>query len=113
VPKALEPRLAALRLPVASPLRRVAAWLLDYLIIAAYLVVLTAASFGLLGSPAHTAYMTAMSRPLTAELGGFLLLTVPVVLYFADSRPRSGPSATRPRPRTRSSSRRPRSRCPR
>jgi uncharacterized RDD family membrane protein YckC len=68
---------------VASPLRRVAAWLLDYLILAAYLVVLTAGSLGLLASPLHVAFTDALSRPLTAELGGFLLLTLPVVLYFA------------------------------
>jgi uncharacterized RDD family membrane protein YckC len=64
-------------------LRRVAAWVLDYLIIAAYLVVLTAGSLGLLASPLHTAFTAAMSRPLTAELAGFVLLTAPVVLYFA------------------------------
>jgi uncharacterized RDD family membrane protein YckC len=63
-------------------LRRVGAWLLDYLIVAAYLVVLTAASLGLLASPLHTTFSAALSQSVTAELGGFLLLTAPVILYF-------------------------------
>jgi uncharacterized RDD family membrane protein YckC len=67
----------------ASPLRRIAAWLLDYLLIAAYLVLLTAASFGLRASPLRSGFDSALSRPATAEVLGFLLLTLPVVLYFA------------------------------
>lgn len=68
---------------VASPFRRIAAWLLDYLLIAAYLVLLTAASLALQASPARVGFGAAMSHPLTAELLGFCLLTLPVVLYFA------------------------------
>jgi RDD family. len=67
----------------ASPLRRVAAWLLDYLLIAAYLILLTAASFALRASPLRAGFDGALSRPATAEVLGFLLLTLPVVLYFA------------------------------
>ena len=68
---------------IASPWRRVAAWMLDYLVIAAYLVVLTAASLGVLATPASPALNAALARPFTAELVGFLALTTPVVLYFA------------------------------
>jgi uncharacterized RDD family membrane protein YckC len=67
----------------ASPLRRIAAWLLDYALIAAYLIVLTAVSLGLRLSPIQAGFDSAMSQPLTAELLGFFLLTLPVVLYFA------------------------------
>jgi uncharacterized RDD family membrane protein YckC len=68
---------------IASPWRRVAAWLLDYLVIAAYLILLTAVSIGLLASPVGTAFSAAMRQPIPAELFGILLLTGPVVLYFA------------------------------
>ena len=67
----------------ATPLRRIAAWLLDYVIVAAYLVLLTAISLGLRVSPVHAGFTNAMSQPVTAELLGFVLLTLPVVLYFA------------------------------
>jgi uncharacterized RDD family membrane protein YckC len=67
----------------ASPLRRIGAWLLDYLLIAAYLVLLTAVSLALRASPAQAGFNSAMSQPATAEILGFFLLTVPVVLYFA------------------------------
>jgi len=67
----------------ASPLRRIAAWLLDYVLIAAYLVLLSAVSLGLRLSPIQTEFDSAMGQPLTAELLGFFLLTLPVVLYFA------------------------------
>lgn len=68
---------------VASPWRRVAAWLLDYLVIGAYLLLLTVASFGVLETPAGPALNAALTNPLTAELVGFLVLTTPVALYFA------------------------------
>ena len=68
---------------IASPWRRIAAWMLDYLVIAGYLVVLTAVSLGLLATPAGPALNAALTRPFTAELVGFLVLTTPVVLYFA------------------------------
>jgi uncharacterized RDD family membrane protein YckC len=67
----------------ASPLRRIPAWLLDYLLIVAYLVMVTVATLALQASPARAGFNDAMSRPLTAELLGFCLLTLPVVLYFA------------------------------
>lgn len=67
----------------AAPLRRVAAWLLDYVLIAAYLVLLTALSLGLRVSPVQAGLNSAMTQPIAAELLGFSLLTLPVVLYFA------------------------------
>jgi uncharacterized RDD family membrane protein YckC len=66
----------------ASPLRRIAAWLLDYGLIASYLVLLTAVSLGLRLTAMQAGFASAMSQPLTAELLGFFLLTLPVVLYF-------------------------------
>jgi uncharacterized RDD family membrane protein YckC len=74
---------AAWPIASASPWRRVAAWLLDYLLIAAYLILLTAVSLALRASPAQVGFNSAMSQPVAAELLGFSLLTLPVVLYFA------------------------------
>lgn len=68
---------------IASPWRRVGAWMLDYLVIAAYLIVLTAASLGILATPLAPDLNAAVRQPSTAELVGFLILTTPVVLYFA------------------------------
>jgi uncharacterized RDD family membrane protein YckC len=68
---------------VASPARRIAAWLLDYLVILAYLIVLTAASLITQVSPAASVFSSALTKPITAELVGFLTLTGPVILYFA------------------------------
>jgi uncharacterized RDD family membrane protein YckC len=68
---------------IASPWRRVAAWVLDYLVIAAYLILLTAASIVTSSSRAGSLFSSALARPITAELVGFLTLTGPVVLYFA------------------------------
>jgi uncharacterized RDD family membrane protein YckC len=53
------------------------------LIIAAYLVVLTAVSLALRASPFQAGFDSAMTQPVTAELLGFFLLTLPVVFYFA------------------------------
>ena len=57
--------------------RRVAAYLIDYLVIAAYIALLTSASqrldFALSGNPA------------LGQLVAFVVLTLPVVLYFAVS----------------------------
>jgi uncharacterized RDD family membrane protein YckC len=57
--------------------------MLDYVLIAAYLVLVTAVSLSLRASPVREGFNSAMSQPVTAELLGFLLLTLPVVLYFA------------------------------
>jgi uncharacterized RDD family membrane protein YckC len=68
---------------VASPWRRIAAWMLDYLVILAYLIVLTAASLVTQMSPVASVFSSALTKPITAELAGFLTLTGPVILYFA------------------------------
>jgi uncharacterized RDD family membrane protein YckC len=68
---------------VASPWRRVAAWMLDYLVILAYLIALTAASLVTQRSPVASVFSSALKNPITAELVGFLTLTGPVILYFA------------------------------
>ena len=57
--------------------------MLDYLVILAYLIVLTAASLATQLSPAASIFSRALMRPITAELVGFLTLTGPVILYFA------------------------------
>lgn len=61
----------------ATGWRRVAAYLIDYLVIAAYIALLTSASqrldFALSGNPA------------LGQLVAFVALTLPVVLYFAVS----------------------------
>jgi uncharacterized RDD family membrane protein YckC len=67
----------------ASPWRRIAAWMLDYVVILAYLIVLTAASLATQLSPAASVFSSAMTKPITAELVGFMTLTGPVILYFA------------------------------
>ncbi len=69
--------------PFASPWRRIAAWCLDYLVIAGYLVALTALSLGLQAIGLRSGFNTAMSSATTAELLGFVFLTAPVLLYFA------------------------------
>jgi uncharacterized RDD family membrane protein YckC len=74
---------AAGGISVASPWRRIAAWMLDYLVILAYLIVVTAASLVTQTSPAASVFSSALTRPITAELVGFLTLTAPVILYFA------------------------------
>ena len=68
---------------IASPWRRIGAWILDYFVIAAYLILLTTASLGILASPLAPAFSAALKQPITAELVGFLVLTLPVILYFA------------------------------
>lgn len=63
--------------------RRLIAFGLDYVLIAAYLVVLAGMSLVVLASSLANVYMAAWSRAWSAELAGFLVLTMPVVLYFA------------------------------
>jgi uncharacterized RDD family membrane protein YckC len=75
-------------MPAALP-RRAGAFALDYLLIAAWLVVVVG-----LGVVARAAVprltATIFSDPIAAEAVGFLLLTLPVGLYFALSE--AGPS---------------------
>ena len=62
---------------------RLLAFGLDYVVIVGYLVVLTGVSIGALASGLRAAYSAAWSTAWSAELMGFFLLTLPVVLYFA------------------------------
>lgn len=71
-------------------LRRLAAFAVDYLLIAAYLVGLVAASLAVLASPLGPRYRGVWISPWSAELAGFLLLTGPVLLYFALSEASAG-----------------------
>jgi uncharacterized RDD family membrane protein YckC len=65
------------------PVRRVLAFGVDYLLIAAYLLVLLVISLALLASSVRAGYLMLWSNAWSAEVAGFLLLTAPVVLYFA------------------------------
>lgn len=67
--------------PAALP-RRAAALALDYLVIAAWLVVVVGVG-ALARSAAPDLAARVFSDPLAAEAVGFLLLTLPVGLYFA------------------------------
>ena len=62
---------------------RLLAFGVDYLVIAAYLVILLALSLVVLASPFRDAYLSVWSNAESAEIAGFMLLTMPVVLYFS------------------------------
>ena len=62
---------------------RLLAFGVDYFVIAAYLVILLALSLVVLASPFRDAYLSVWSNAESAEIAGFMLLTMPVVLYFA------------------------------
>ena len=76
----------------ASLRARAAAFGLDYLVIAAYLIVVVGAGV-LLRLVAQELSTVIFSNPLLGELTGFVLLTLPVTLYFALSE-RSAAGAT-------------------
>lgn len=63
--------------------RRLLAFGLDYLVITGYLVVLAGVSLAMLASGLRTAYSAAWTTAWSAEAMGFVMLTLPVVLYFA------------------------------
>ncbi len=67
----------------ASPWRRLIAFALDYLVISAYLVVLVAFAFVIRLTPLAEPFGGLFANPLSAELSAFVLLVLPVVLYFA------------------------------
>jgi uncharacterized RDD family membrane protein YckC len=79
--------------PVNLVIRRLLAFGLDYLVIIGYLVVLAGVSLAMLASGLRTAYSAAWATVWSAESMGFLMLTLPVVLYFAILES-SGASAT-------------------
>lgn len=66
-----------------AAVRRLVAFALDYFVIAAYLITLTAASLVILASPLRPTFESIWGNAWSAELTGFLLLTTPVILYFA------------------------------
>ncbi len=68
---------------INAPVRRPLAFALDYLVIVTYVVTLAAASLVVLATPGHAAYQAVWANAWSAELAGFLLLTAPVILYFA------------------------------
>jgi uncharacterized RDD family membrane protein YckC len=64
-------------------IRRLLAFGLDYVVIAGYLVALAGVSLAILASGLRAAFSAAWATAWSAETMGFLMLTLPVVLYFA------------------------------
>ncbi len=62
---------------------RTLAFLLDYIFIAAYLVVLTVVSISLGFGPLRADFLRLFADPNSSEITAFLLLVLPVILYFA------------------------------
>ena len=62
--------------------QRIVAFLLDYLIIAAYLVILVIIGVGLGFGPLRSAFQAMFANPNISEFSAFLLLVLPVILYF-------------------------------
>jgi uncharacterized RDD family membrane protein YckC len=62
---------------------RTAAFLLDYLVIAAYIIVLIAVSVLLGFGPLRQTFQVLFANPNSSEISAFLLLVLPVILYFA------------------------------
>ena len=62
---------------------RFAAFLLDYLVIAAYIIILIVVSVLLGSGPLRQAFQGLFANPNSSELSAFLLLVLPVILYFA------------------------------
>ncbi len=67
----------------ANVRQRVGAFLLDYLIIAAYLILLVIVSVGLGFGPLRSAFRALFADPNSSEFSAFLLLVLPIILYFA------------------------------
>ncbi len=67
----------------ASVWQRFGAFLLDYLIIAAYIVLLIIVSVGLGFGPLRSVFRAMFADPNISEFSAFLLLVLPVILYFA------------------------------
>lgn len=63
--------------------QRLGAFLLDYLLIAAYLVLLVIVSVGLGFGPLRSVFGILFADPNRSEVSAFLLLVLPVLLYFA------------------------------
>jgi uncharacterized RDD family membrane protein YckC len=67
----------------ANVWQRIRAFLLDYLIIAAYLVLLVIISVGLGFGPLCSVFRAMFADPNRSEFSAFLMLVLPVILYFA------------------------------
>jgi uncharacterized RDD family membrane protein YckC len=67
----------------ASLRQRIGAFLLDYLVIALYIILLVFISVGLGMGPFRGAFSTMFANPNISEISAFLLLVFPVILYFA------------------------------
>jgi uncharacterized RDD family membrane protein YckC len=63
--------------------RRIGAFLLDYLIIAAYIALLVAVGVSLGFGPLRGAFRALFADPNRSEFSAFLLLVLPAILYFA------------------------------
>lgn len=59
------------------------AFLFDYLIIAAYIIVLIIGSLLLGSGPLRQTFKELFANPNSSEISAFLLLVLPVILYFA------------------------------
>lgn len=71
------------RVRAAPAAKRIQAFLWDYLVMAGYIAVLVAVSAGLLYTPANAGWRWLFDHPVRADLLSFLLLILPVLLYFA------------------------------
>lgn len=66
-----------------SPWQRILAFALDYLVIAAYLILLTALTWAAAHTFAGPALAALFANPLSGQLTIVATVTLPVVLYFA------------------------------
>ncbi|MEO8955997.1 MAG: RDD family protein [Ktedonobacteraceae bacterium] len=67
----------------ANVWQRIGAFLLDYLIITAYIALLVIVGVGLGFGPLQSVFQVMFSNPNSSEVSAFLLLVLPVILYFA------------------------------
>jgi uncharacterized RDD family membrane protein YckC len=67
---------------IATIWRRIGAFLLDYLVISAYLIVLVMVGVGLGFGPLQNTFQILFANPDISELSAFVLLVLPVLLYF-------------------------------
>ena len=69
--------------PPAGLRLRMLAFAIDYAVMAAYMILLGALSFLLRRGAVGQIIRTLFANPVSGQLTGFLVLTLPVVLYFA------------------------------
>ena len=67
----------------ASLRQRIGAFLFDYLVISLYIVLLGLISFGVGSGPLQGAFAAMFANPDISQFSAFLLLVLPVILYFA------------------------------